>query len=99
MDNVSRRGLLRNGSLAVMGVSLVGAVPAFSAGLAPKAPDASAADSSPESAALPTGASLDGPLVAHVKNLSTGDIGVYMGTSEVTFRDPHLAAKLYRAVG
>ena len=99
MDNVSRRGLLRNGSLAVMGVSLVGAVPAFSAGLAPKAPDASAADPSPESAALPTGASLDGPLVAHVKNLSTGDIGVYMGTSEVTFRDPQLAAKLYRAVG
>ena len=98
MEDVSRRGLLRNGSLAVVGVGLVGAVPA---GLAPKAPDASAADRSPasESAALPTGASLDGPLVAHVKNLSTGDIGVYMGTSEVTFRDRHLAAKLYRAVG
>jgi hypothetical protein len=98
MENVSRRGLLRNGSLAVVGVGLVGAVPA---GLAPKAPDASAADRSPasESAALPTRASLDGPLVAHVKDLSTGEIGVYMGTSEVTFRDPHLAAKLYRAVG
>ena len=103
MENVSRRGLLRNGSLAVIGVGLVGAVPAFSAGLAPKAPDASAADRSPatasESAALLTDASLDGPLVAHVKNLSTGEIGVYMGTSEVTFRDPHLAAKLYQAVG
>jgi hypothetical protein len=97
MENVSRRGLLRNGSLAVVGVGLVGAVPAFSAG------DASAVDRSPatasEGAALPTGASLDGPLVAHVKDLSTGEIGVYMGTSEVTFRDPHLAAKLYRAVG
>ena len=99
MENVSRRGLLRNGSLAVMGVSLVGAVPAFSAGLAHKASDASAADPSPESAAPLKGASLDGPLVAHVKNLSTGEIGVYMGTSEVTFRDPQLAAKLYRAVG
>jgi hypothetical protein len=98
MKNVSRRGLLRNGSLTVVGIGLVGAVPA---GLAPKAPDASAADRSPasESSALPTGASLDSPLVAHVKDLSTGEIGVYMGTSEVTFRDPHLAAKLYRAVG
>jgi hypothetical protein len=100
MENVSRRGLLRNGSLAVIGVGLMGAVPA---GLAPKAADASAADRSPatasKSAALPTGASLDGPLVAHVKDLGTGEIGVYMGTSEVTFRDPHLAAKLYRAVG
>ena len=97
MENVSRRGLLRNGSLAVVGVGLAGAVPAA---LAPKAANASAADRStaPESAALLTGAGLDGPLVAHVKNLSTGEIGVYMGTSEVTFRDPHLAAKLYRTV-
>jgi len=98
MENLSRRGLLRNGSLAVVGVGLVGAVPA---GLAAKASDASAVDHSPasESPALPTGASLDGPLVAHVKDLSSGEIGVYMGTSEVTFRDPHLAAKLYRTVG
>ena len=93
MENVSRRGLLRNGSLAVVGAGLVG--------LASKAPDAGAAGRSPATAsesALLAGASLDGPLVAHVKDLSTGEIGVYMGTSEVTFRDPHLAAKLYRAV-
>jgi hypothetical protein len=81
----------------------VGLVAAGQAGLARKVPSASAADRSPanasESAALPTGASPDGPLVAHVKDLSTGEIGVYMGTSEVTFRDPQLAAKLYRAVG
>jgi hypothetical protein len=98
MENVSRRGLLRNGSLAVVGAGLVAAGPAS---LALRAPDASAADrpTAPQSAALPAGASLDGPLVAHVKDLSTGEIGVYMGTSEVTFRDPHLAAKLYRAVG
>jgi hypothetical protein len=99
MENVSRRALLRSGSLAVAGVGLVAAVPA---GLAAKAPDASAAGRSPatapESAALPAGASLDGPLVAHVKDLSTGEIGVYLGTSEVTFRDPQLAAKLYRTV-
>jgi hypothetical protein len=95
MENVSRRGLLRNGSLAVVGAGLVAAGPAA---LALRAPDASAADR-PQSAALPTGASLDTPLVAHVKDLRTGEIGVYLGTSEVTFRDPHLAAKLYRAVG
>ena len=76
----------------------MGAVPVFSKGLAPQAPNASAADSSPATAALPAGANLDGPLVAHVKNLSTGEIGVYMGTSEVTFRDPHLAAKHYRTI-
>ena len=101
MENVSRRGLLRNGSLAVVGVGLVAAAPG--AGLAAKASEAGAAGRSPatapESAALPAGARLDGPLVAHVKDLSTGEIGVYLGTSEVSFRDPQLAAKLYRAIG
>jgi hypothetical protein len=62
MGNVSRRGLLRNGSLAVAGAGIVG--------LAPQAPDASAADrptvTASQSAALPTGVGLDGPLVAHV---------------------------------
>jgi hypothetical protein len=100
MENMSRRGLLRNGSLSVVGAGLVAAA---SAGLALRASDAGAADrppaTAPQSADLLTGASLDGPLVAHVKDLSTGEIGVYMGTSEVTFRDPHLAAKLYRTVG
>lgn len=95
MENVSRRGLLRNGSLAVAGAGL--------ASVALKAPDASAAvrpsATASESAALPADASLDGPLVAHVKDLRTGEIGVYMGTSEVSFRDPQLAAKLYRSVG
>ena len=94
MENVSRRGLLRNGSLAVVGVGLAG-VALEGAGCQR---GSSFARDRPESAALPTGASLDGPLVAHVKDLSTGEIGVYMGTSEVTFRDPHLAAKLYRTV-
>jgi len=100
MDKVSRRGLLRNGSLAVVGAGLIGAGPAFSASLAPRDLDADATGRSPadasESAPLPAGASLNGPLVAHVKDLSTGEIGVYMGTTEVTFRDPRLAAKLYR---
>lgn len=92
MDDVSRRGLLRNGSLAVVGAGLVG--------LAARPAQADAAARShlaaSEGAAFPSGTSLDGPLVAHVKDLSTGEIGVYLGTSEVTVRDPHLAAKLYR---
>lgn len=94
MDDVSRRGLLRNGSLAVVGAGLLGALSTPAASAADRTPVAA-----PESAALPGGASLNGPLVAHVKDLKTGEIGVYMGTTEVTFRDPHLAVKLYRAVG
>ena len=68
--------------------------PAFSAGYASAAERRPATAS--QSAAPLAGASLDGPLVAHVKDLSTGEIGVYMGTSEVIVRDPQLAAMLYR---
>lgn len=46
-------------------------------------------------AALPKGVSLETPLVAHVKDLATGEIGVYFGTNEVTFTDRGLAARLF----
>ena len=37
------------------------------------------------------------PLVAHVRDLSTGEIGIFNGTREVVFNDPQLAARLFRA--
>ena len=42
-------------------------------------------------------ASLSEPLVAHVRDLSTGEIGIFNGTREVVFHDPQLAARLFRA--
>ncbi len=37
------------------------------------------------------------PLVAHVRDLSTGEIGIFNGTREVVFKDPQLAARLFHA--
>ena len=37
------------------------------------------------------------PLVAHVRDLSTGEIGVFNGTREVVVRDPELASRILRA--
>jgi hypothetical protein len=35
--------------------------------------------------------------VAHVRDLSTGEIGIFNGTREVVFKDPQLAARLFHA--
>jgi hypothetical protein len=37
------------------------------------------------------------PLVAHVRDLATGEIGLYSGAREITVLDPQLAARLIRA--
>jgi hypothetical protein len=37
------------------------------------------------------------PLIAHVRDLSTGEITVYMGENEYTYRDQQLASRLFRA--
>ena len=37
------------------------------------------------------------PLVAHVRDLATGEIGLFAGTREVVVRDPGLATRLFRA--
>jgi hypothetical protein len=36
--------------------------------------------------------------VAHIRDLSTGEIGLFSGTREIILHDPQLAARLARAV-
>jgi len=47
--------------------------------------------------AAETGGHLDQPLVAHVRDLDTGEIGLFYGDHEVVYRDRKLAAQLHRA--
>jgi hypothetical protein len=102
MGAMSRRAFLRNGSMAVMGAGLL-ATPGLSSVLGSAGADAPALDNSAASASadasVPANAALDNPLVAHVKDVRTGEIGVYFGTKEVTMHDPRLAARLYRIAG
>ena len=48
---------------------------------------------------MPNRAVLTEPLVAHVRDLATGEIGLFSGTREITLLDPQLAARLARAIG
>jgi hypothetical protein len=41
---------------------------------------------------------LSEPLIAHVRDLATGEIGLFSGTREITLLDPRLAARLVGAI-
>ena len=48
-------------------------------------------------ATVPAGATLDEPVVAHLRNLRTGEVALFKGHQEVLVRDKHLAALLFNA--
>jgi hypothetical protein len=48
-------------------------------------------------AELSEASALTQPLIAHVRDLSTGQISLFLGTREITVQDPHLAAHLFNA--
>jgi hypothetical protein len=93
MEKHSRRAFLRQGSLALGAAGAVAALPGLPAVLeSGGAPATEAA-----TAELPKGVELSEPLVAHVRDLATGEIDVFAGERQITYRDPHLAARLFKA--
>jgi len=94
MAGVSRRTFLGRGSLAVAAAGVLSAVPGLSGLIGAAETEGPAADAT---VADGTAASLTEPLVAHVRDISTGEISVFNGTREVILRDPQLANRLLRA--
>jgi len=93
---VSRRAFLGRGSLAVAAAGVLSTVPGLSGLLGVAETEGPAADASVAGADA-GGANLSEPLVAHVRDLSTGEISLFNGTQEVVVRNPQLANQLARA--
>ena len=72
-------------------------LPVLSGLVGPTEADAPAAVDAATAATDEGAATLAQPLVAHVRDLSTGEIGIFNGTREVIVNDPQLAARLFRA--
>jgi hypothetical protein len=68
----------------------IGAILGVSAA-APEADDA--ADDLTASAA-----DVDGVVVAHIRDIASGEVGVFNGTREVVVNDPQLVSRLLRAL-
>ncbi|HTT85910.1 MAG TPA: hypothetical protein VMF60_00960 [Acidimicrobiales bacterium] len=92
---MSRRTFLGRGSLAVAAAGVLSSVPGLTSLLGAADSEAPAADATV--AGADAGATLSDPLVAHVRDLSTGEISLFNGTREVVVRDPQLAGRLARA--
>lgn len=86
--NVSRRAFLSRGTLGVALAGAAAVVPGLSAVLKLPAPAF-------EARTLPVTAE---PLVAHVRDLASGEVSLMVGTDHVVLRDVNLASRLYSAV-
>jgi hypothetical protein len=98
MKPIERRAFLTRGSMAVAAAGVVTAVPGLATGLVAVEQDEPEAETFvAEAAAAGETLSMDEPLVAHVRDLTTGEIGLFSGTREIVFHDPSLAARLFSA--
>jgi hypothetical protein len=100
MSELSRRVFLKGGTAAVVAAGAISALPGLPA-LVGAAETQAPADAGAAESAVAEGESslsMSEPLVAHVRDLASGEIGLFSGTREVTVLDPRLAAALVRAL-
>ena len=92
MGQLTRRTFLARASIATAavtgGAAVISSIPASAI---------SAATATP--AVRGVAPSVGEPLVAHVRNVATGEVAVLMGTREVVYRDRALVARLLGVVG
>jgi hypothetical protein len=93
---LSRRTFLRRGTFTAAAVAVAGSVPGISTLLATTSAEAPAVDTGFTDVAEEGGAMTE-PLVAQVKDLTTGEISLFQGEREVTVRSPALARSLMSA--
>jgi len=98
MSHVSRRTFLKTGSAAVVAAGAISALPGLPA-LVDVAETQGPADAGAADAAVSEADAslLTEPLIAHVRDLSTGEIGFFLGAREITVLDPQLAVRLVNA--
>ena len=94
--SLSRRSFLHRGAFTAAAVAVAGTVPGLSGLVASTAPEAPAVDADVTEAADESGV-LTEPLVAHVKDTTTGEISLFQGEREVVVRSPELARSLLSA--
>ena len=105
MSEFSRRVFLKGGTAAIVAAGAISAIPGLPA-LVGVADTQGPADVGAAESAVADGAavessstsSLGEPIVAHIRDLSSGEVGLYSGTNEITVHDPQLAASILRAM-
>ncbi len=101
MNEVSRRMFLKGGSAAVVAAGAMAALPGLPAlvGVAESQGPADAGAAEAAVSDLAPANTLAESLVVHVRDVASGEIGLFSGLREVTVLDPKLAVQLVRALG
>jgi hypothetical protein len=100
MNEVSRRLFLKGGSAAVVAAGAISAIPGLPAlvGVADTQGPADVGAAETAVSEVESSSSMDEPIIAHIRDLGTGEIGLFSGTKEITVLNPQLAASLFRAM-
>jgi hypothetical protein len=93
---VNRRDFLIRGSAAVAAVGAGTLLPGLPSSAGASENQSHSLDSQSDAPQLPEGVAAL-PLVARIRDVRTGEIDLFFGEHEVTYRDPQLAARLYKA--
>ena len=100
MSEFSRRMFLKSGTAVVVAAGAVSALPGAPAVVGvvdTQGPaDVGAAEAAAEDA-VPIDTTGE-PIVAHIRDLASGEIGLFRGTDEITVHDPKLVASILRAL-
>jgi hypothetical protein len=87
MTNLTRRSFLKETSVGAATLGLLSSLPALAA--IPDSPQAP----KPEV----TAAGFGDPMIAHVRDVATGEVALLVGAREIIFYDPGLVAHLLKA--
>jgi anaerobic selenocysteine-containing dehydrogenase len=93
---VNRRDFLIRSSAAAAAVGAGALLPGLSSSAGAAENQNSSVEGQSDAAHLPEADSAQ-PLVARIRDVRTGEIDLFFGEHEVTYRDPQLAARLYKA--
>jgi len=89
MAKLARRGFLKRTTASIATVGVFASFPTALTAMSDAPQFTEAVQTDVSSLAL-----ADGPLVAHISNLATGEISLLSGTQEIVFRDPDLVMRL-----
>ncbi len=91
MAKLARRGFLKRTTASVATIGVMASIPVALTTMSEAPQIAETAETDLSSLSL-----AEGPLVAHISNLATGEISLLSGTQEIVFRDPDLVMRLLK---
>jgi hypothetical protein len=86
MTDLNRRSFLKQTSVGAATLGLLSSVPALVV-----------ISESPHAIPEAADTTVNGPLIAHVSDVATGEVALLLGSREIIFRDPQLVARLIKA--